>query len=115
MAFFLQMADDQLLIGHLQHIRGADRVENQSAAGRQRLQQQMDFRVMPQRLKMTHALHGVFDGFLIEYPGVFQCHIQVKPLLHQSAEHLLLHPAHDLHMDSAALREDVQLRIFLFQ
>ena len=71
MAFFLQMADDQLLIGHLQHIRGANRIEDQSAAGRKRLQEQMHLRVVPQGFEMPYAFDRVFNGFLIEDPGVF--------------------------------------------
>ena len=93
------MAQNQPLILDVQHIGGANGIEDQTAALGQRLQQQMALGIVAQRLKVAHALHRIFDGFLIEDPAVIQGNIQIEPLSDQAAEHFQLHLAHDLHMD----------------
>ena len=112
---FRHVGQNQALIGAIQHIRGADRVEHQSRARLPRLQQQMHLRIVAQRLKMPHTLHGVPDGFLVEDPPGTQLNIQRKPLRHQLPEDLQLHLTHDLHLNAAAFPEDVQLGVFLLQ
>ena len=115
MDFFFQMGQNQPLIIDVQHIRGADGVEHQTAAGGQRLQQQMHLGIMAQGFKMPDALHRVFDGLLIENPLVAEGHVQREALLHQTAENLLLHPPHHLYMNLAAFPEQMQLGFFLLQ
>ena len=112
---FAEVGDDELLILQIQHIGGADRIEDQTGASRQRLQQQVALGVMPQGLKVAHALHRVGDGLLVENPPVLQGHIQIKPLLHQRPENFQLDLAHDLHMDLASLLQEVKLGVFLLQ
>ena len=113
--FFRQMGQNQLLIISIQHIRGAYRVEHQSAAPGQGFQQQVHLGIVAQGFKMTYALHGIFNGLLIENPPVVQRYVQAKALLHQRLKDFQLHPAHDLHMDLAVLPQKLQLGLFLFQ
>ena len=75
----------------------------------------MDFGVVPQWLKVSHALHSTRDGFFVEDPLIFQCDIQLESLFHKALEYFQLDLAHDLHMDLSALPQQMELRIFLFQ
>ena len=115
MDFFFQMGQNQPLVIDVQHIRGADGVEHQTAAGGQRLQQQMHLGIVAQGFKMPDALHRVFDGLLIENPLVAEGHVQREALLHQTAENLLLHPPHHLHVNLPVFPEQTQLGFFLLQ
>ena len=115
MDFFFQMGQDEPLIIDIQHIRGADGAEYQTAAGGQRLQQQMHLGIVAQRLKMPDALHRVFNGFLVENPLIAESHVQSEALLHQTAENLLLHPPHHLHVDLSVFPEQTQLGFFFLQ
>ena len=115
MDFFFQMGQNQPLIIDVQHIRGADGAEHQTAAGGQRLQQQMHLGIVAQGFKMPDALHRVFDGLLIENPLVAEGHVQREALLHQTAENLLLHPPHHLYVNLPVLPEQMQLGFFLLQ
>ena len=115
MDFFFQMGQDEPLIIDIQHIRGADGAEYQTAAGGQRLQQQMHLGIVAQRLKMPDALHRVFNGFLVENPLIAESHVQSEALLHQTAENLLLHPPHHLHVDLPVFPEQTQLGFLFLQ
>ena len=115
MDFFFQMGQDEPLIIDIQHVRGTYGVEYQTAAGGQRLQQQMHLGIVAQRLKMPDALHRVFNGFLVENPLIAESHVQSEALLHQTAEDLLLHPPHHLHVDLSVFPEQTQLGFFFLQ
>ena len=113
--FFTQVSQNQLLVIAVQHIRGAHGVEHQPAAPGQGLQQQMHLGVVAQGFKMSHALHGIFNGFLVENSPVVQLHVKAKTLLHQRLKDFQLHPAHDLHMDLAVFPQEPELGFFLLQ
>ena len=75
----------------------------------------MNLGVVAQGFKMPHALHGIFNGFLVENPPVVQRYVQAKALLHQSLKDFQLHPAHDLHMNLPVFPQEPELGFFLFQ
>ena len=64
---------------------------------------------------MPDALHRVFNGFLVENPLIAESHVQSEALLHQTAENLLLHPPHHLHVDLPVFTEQTQLGFFFLQ
>lgn len=100
-----QMGEDQVLVVPVQHVQGAHRVDDHTAALGQGLQQNVAFGVVAQGLEMPHPLHGAANGLLVENPPVIQRNVQPEALLHQAAEDFQLHPAHDLHMDLPILPE----------
>ena len=75
----------------------------------------MHLGIVAQRLKMPDALHRVFDGFLVKDTLVAEGHVQSEALLHQTAENLLLHPPHHLHVDLSVFPEQTQLGFFFLQ
>ena len=113
--FLCQVGEDQVLIVPIQHIQGANRVNDQPGALGQGLQEDVAFGIVAQGLEMAHALHGVFDGFLVKNPPVVQGDFQTEALPDQAAEDLQLHPTHDLHMDLPILPQQVELGVFLLQ
>ena len=62
---FLQMGQNQPLPVPVQFVLAAGGSHRQPAARLSRLQQKMHLRIMPQRFKMAHALHGIRNGFLV--------------------------------------------------
>ena len=112
---FRHVGQNQALIAGVQNVGGADGVKNQPAPPAQRFQQHMNLGIVAQRLEMSDAFHPIFDGFLVEDLPIVQRHIHPESLLHQRAENFQLHPAHDLHVNPAALPENVELGIFFLQ
>ena len=115
MDLLLQVGENQALVVYVQYIRGASGVEHQAAALGQGLQAQVDLGVVPQGFKVAHALHGVFDGLLVENPAVFQSHFQAEPLQHHCPEHLQLDLAHNLDVNLTPFPHKVQLWVFLLK
>ena len=99
MGLFQKMGQYQILVISVQYICRTTAAKGQAAAAGQRLQQQMDLRVVPQGLKITHAFHRGGNGlFISDAPGV-KGHIQGKPLFDKAAEDLQLYLAHDLGLE----------------
>ena len=117
MGLFQQMGQHKVLIMGFQHIGRAPGGNHQAAALGQGLQQQMHFRIVAQRLIVTHALHRIGNGFFIIDAALIQIHIQRKPLLYQASQNFQLHFAHDLHEDllQPVVPHHMQLGVFLFQ
>ena len=113
--FLRQMGQNQILVVAVQNIQGAHRPKAQAAARLPGLQQQMHLGIVAQRLIVPHALHGVFNGFLVNDPPVLQRNVQAEALLHQASEYLQLYPAHDLHLDGIPLHQKMQLRVLFLQ
>lgn len=117
MLFFLKMREDEPLPVTLKKVFAADRVEDQSAAGFERFEEQVNFRVMPQGFEMPDPLDGFRDGFFIHNPSVVKLHVHAVPLGNQADKHFRLYLPHDLRMDFAValVPDDVQERFFLFK
>ena len=64
---------------------------------------------------MSHTLHGVGNGFLVENPPVFQGYIQTEALAHQALENLQLYLAHKLDMNLPAIQQQPQLGVLFLQ
>ena len=77
---FLQMAEGLALPAPVQQLFGAVRVELQPRAPLRRLQQQVDFGIMAQRLKMAHPFHRVFNGLPIGHGAGSEFQGQAKAL-----------------------------------
>ena len=60
-----QMGQDQTLPVLIQHIVAALIVENESAAPLTRFQNQMDFRIVAEGLKVAHPFYFLRNGFLV--------------------------------------------------
>ena len=65
MLLFFQMGQHQPLPVFIQHLFPAVGGKLQPAAGGQRLQLEVDFRIVAEGLVVAHALHGLGDRFLI--------------------------------------------------
>ena len=96
---FCKMGENQVLIIPVQHIQGAHRVDDQSGASGEGLQEDVALGIVAQGLEVAHPLYGVLNGLLVENPPVVQGDVQPKPLKNQAAKDFQLDPAHDLHMN----------------
>ena len=112
-----QMGKDQPLPVAVQHILAAVRGIDHSAAPLPRLQHQMDFRVMPQRFIMSHSLHRIADGLLVDHTPRPEGHFHTKALPDQFLQDLNLHLSHHLGMQFSQLLlpHDPKQGIFFFQ
>ena len=81
---FLQMGQNQSLPVAIQDILTAGGGKFQSAASFQWFQQQMGFRIMPQRLKMSDALYRCGNGFLIHNISGSKGNFQPEPFRDQA-------------------------------
>ena len=117
MFFFFQMCQDQTLPVFIQHIFTAIGQKMHSASGFSRLQQQMDFRVMPERFKMSDSLHGISDRFFIYNISGSELHTHTKPFRDHTFQDLCLDFSHQLRVDlsQAFIPYNMEQRFFLFQ
>ena len=102
MGHLRQMGKNEPLPVEIQHILAAGCGKGQAAARFSRLQQQVHLRIMPQRLKVAHALHRGLDRLPVYDAAVRKGHFHIEPIPDQSAQHLDLDLAHDPGMDLAA-------------
>ena len=76
----LQVGEDQPLPVPIQIILADRRRKLQAAAPLSRLQKQMDLRVVPEGLIMSHPLHGIPYGFLVHNISRVKGHLRPEPL-----------------------------------
>ena len=98
-AFLLQMGHDQALPVQCQVVHTAAALKDQAAPRLSGLQQKVDLRIVPQRLKVTHSLRGLSDRLPIDNPGLPEFHTHVKPLPDQALQDFSLNLPHDLDSD----------------
>ena len=91
---FPQVREDQPLPVPLQYILAAERIKTQAAAVLIRLKEQMDFRIMPERLEMPDALHRRRNGFLINDRTFTKAYCDRETILQRPLQHLQLHFSH---------------------
>ena len=83
MFLFFQMRQDQPLPVSIQHIFTAGSRDLYPAARRSRFQDQVHFRIMAQRLKMSHAFYSIGNGFFIHNAAGAKFHFYAKPVKDQ--------------------------------
>ena len=117
MRFFLQMGQDQALPVAVEHVLTAYAVEYQTAAARQRLQEQVHFGIMAQRLKMPDSLDGGGNGFAIGHAAGANPDLPAEAVANQAAQDFQLHLAHELELHLAELLVpcNVKLRFFFLE
>ena len=115
MLFFHQMGQDQPLPVPLQLILAAGRSQAQPAARLPGLHQQMHLRVVPQRLVMPDALHGVPDRLPVQDAALAEAHLQPEAVRKLPLQDFQLHLAHELRVDFSLLRrpDHMELGILL--
>ena len=94
-----QMGQDQPLPVQVQFILTAGAFKHQTTAPLSRLHQQMDFRIVTQRLEMPHALHRILDGLFIHHTPGIKGDIYAKSLLNQAFQDLNLDFSHQSYVD----------------
>ena len=112
-----QMRQDQTLPVFIQQFLTAVCSKYQSAACRERFQQQMYLCIMTQWFKMPDTLDRIGDRFFIYNAAPAKPDIYPKTLCNQAFQNLHLDLAHDLCLDFLQLLipYDVKLRLFLLQ
>ena len=77
----------------------------------------MHLRIVPQRLKVAHALNGVRYSLAVAYPPVVYAHLEPKALAYQRLYHVNLHPAHELDVNfpQKLVPYYVKLRVLLLK
>ena len=112
-----QVGQNQPLPVEVQPVGGAIGVQHHSAAARRALHEEMHLRIVAQRFKMTHTLHQAVNGLLIHDAAAAEGYLQPKPAADLLLQHLLLHRAHQVHVDllPALVPHDAQQRVFLLQ
>ena len=117
MLLFLYMGKDQPLPVAVQYILLAGRADLNAAAPLPRLQEQMNLRVMAQRLIVSDTLHGSGDRLLVYNMSFRELHFLVETLPDQCFQYLRLYFAHKLHMDlpRPLIPDHMQQRVFLLQ
>ena len=111
------MGQDQTLPALIQHIVAALIVENESAAPLTRFQNQMDFRIVAEGLKVAHPFYFLRNGFLVYNASGAKFGTDAEPLFNHAFQDFDLNLAHHLDMDLFGLLipYDVQFRYFLLQ
>ena len=114
---FHNMCCDQPLPVEVEHILTARARHLDSAARFARLQQQMHFRIVAQRLKMSHTLHRLCDRLFVYNVALSKDNHNTKPFFDQLRQDFDLHLSHHLGMDFLQLLipEDMKLWIFLLK
>ena len=74
----------QILIIYGKHVHMAAALKSNPAPPRPGLQQQIDLRVMTQRLIMSVTRHRRCDRLLIKHLGRRKFHLHAKPVLNQA-------------------------------
>ena len=117
MRLFLQRGQDQPLPAPLQPVFRAVGGKLQSAPPLQRLQQQMDLRIMAQGLVMAHPFHRSGDGLPVDNASGTEGDRQAKPVGDQALQYLQLDLAHKLNVDlpQRTVPDDVQLGVLLLE
>ena len=84
---------------------------------RQRLDKNVDLRVMPQRFVMPHALDLFGDGLAVRNAPLAERHGQPEPLRYHVLQHFKLHLAHYRNVNFAQLLRprELQLRVLLLE
>ena len=113
----LQMGHDQALPVDRQYVRPAAVFKYQSAPGHAGFEQQMDFRIMAQRLEMADALYRPGDRLFINNGRLAKRYPKAQSLPDHPLQDLLLHLAHDLRGDLLFLLivGEVEGRIFFLE
>ena len=111
------MCCDQPLPVEVEHILAARACHLDSAARFARLQQQMHFRIVAQRLKMSHTLHRLCNRLFVYNVALSKDNHNTKALFDQLRQNFDLHLSHHLRMDFLQLLipEDMKLWIFLLK
>ena len=111
------MRHDKSLPVPVQHVLTASRAKLQAAARLTRFQQQMYFRVMPERFIMAHSLHGIHYRFLVDDTSLIKRNILAESLPDLVPQNLDLHLTHqlDLNLRRLFFPCDVKLRLLLFK
>ena len=117
MASLGQVCQNQSLPVPIQHIFTAPALKHQAASPLARLQKQMYLRIMTQGLKMSHALHHIFNGLFVYDTACAKFHRNAKALLHQALQNLNLYLAHHPHVNLREffLPDHMELREFFLQ
>ena len=116
-AALLEMGHDQPLPVECQVIDTAPALKDQAAPRLSGLKEEMDLRIVPQRLEVADSLRRFCDSLLINDPGRAEIHLHAKPFQDQPLQDLPLDPAHDLDSDLFFLLVigEVKHRILLLQ
>ena len=117
MRLLRQICQDQALPVQVQIVHVAQGFQQDAGPFGQRLHQQMDLRVVAQRLEMADAFHGFFDRFLIQDMAGVDGDAHAEAVFDDLLQHFDLHLAHQLGADLLQLRipDDAQHRVFLRQ
>ena len=115
MRFFHQMRQNEALPAPRENVLTANRVKAQTAARLAGLHEQVYLGIVPQRLVMSHALHGVGDRLLINDAALVECDLHRAALGDHARKNLHLHLAHELHPDLLVTRipDGMELRVLL--
>ena len=73
----------------------------------------MHLRIVPQRLKVADALHGVGDGLPVADSPCAKADLHAQPLPDKPLQHLHLHLTHELNMNVSAAPDKVELGVLL--
>ena len=111
MLFIREAGKDQPLPVPVKRILAAAGVIDNAAAGGKRREQQVDFGIVAQRLKMPHPLDGVGDRLAVQDLAFVEADVHVKPFADQFAEDFLLHPSHQAHMDTVPAASPLQMQL----
>ena len=96
---FRQVGQNEPLPVAVQLVLAAGRGEAESAAPGQRLQQQMDLRVVPQRLVVADSHSGGGDSFLVKDAPRAEVHLHSEPSGDEPAQNLQLDLSHETDVD----------------
>ncbi len=112
-----QVGEDEPLPVPVQHVLSAGGEELQAAAPRAGLQQQVDLRVVPQGLKVTHPLHRRGDGLPVDDAPCAEADLQAEPLRDEHPQDLQLDLPHELDMDlpQRFIPDDMELGVLLLE
>ena len=112
-----QMGQNQPLPVAIQIVFRQGRGHRDSTARLPRLQQNMSFGIMTERLKMTRTFDRRGDGLAVQDGAGAKRHIQPEPVVQRLLDDLQLDRAHQLHMNlGQPLHPDhMQQRVFVFQ
>ena len=117
MLLLRQMGQDEPLPVQIQVVLADRGGKLQPAARFPRLQQQMDLRIVAQRLEMAHPLHGGGDGLPVEDAPRAHGDLQIEPLPDQGYQHVRLQRPHELGLDlpQIGLPGDVEQGLLFLQ
>ena len=111
------MREDQTLPVAVKIVLRHERRKLQSAAARERFQQQMHLRVVAQRFVVPHALRRGGDRFLVNDAACAKFHRHAKAALDHAFQNFQLHLSHQTDVDllQSGVPVDVQQRVFFLQ